>query len=348
MRERAGHGVQQRSAARSAARRCRSAPSRWRQSKNQAPSTGRRLAVVARRSGSSCPGRRRAARPSPQRRSTSPSSTTRVDRQAGRRPRPGQPGGDVVEVAGVEADLVAVAVGLDAGAVELPLHRRLGRVASTASATSAAVAASIGWTGRSTSRPTARAPPGLRPGRAAAAAARSPASIAARRTTVGGHARGLGHASAITPASAPWRSSPPRSRRRSPPRAAVARPNRSASSAWPAPRPIRRRWPRQPVDGAVEVGTVRRRLVGGARRRRRCTVAQPTPMPALPRRSPVEEPHRRSTSSGPAAPAAATRAGTWRCGSSAAATAAEVATRSARSTSEGSQSSLVAPPGSTP
>ena len=62
--------------------------------------------------------------------STSPSSTNDV---AGQRPRDGDDAGeavgDVVEVAGVDAHVVAGAVDLDAGAVELPLHRRRAGVA---------------------------------------------------------------------------------------------------------------------------------------------------------------------------------------------------------------------------
>ena len=57
--------------------------------------------------------------------STSPSSTrSPPGSDARRRRRRRQPVGDLVEVAGVEAHVVAGAVGLDAGAVELPLDRR--------------------------------------------------------------------------------------------------------------------------------------------------------------------------------------------------------------------------------
>ena len=62
--------------------------------------------------------------------STSPSSTTDVTgRPQSHGDDAGEAIGDVVEVAGVDAHLVAESVDLHPGAVELPLHRRRARVA---------------------------------------------------------------------------------------------------------------------------------------------------------------------------------------------------------------------------
>ena len=107
----------------------RSAPSRWRMSKKRtssvaaapdAPSRPKALMVSWNAWGeaSSC---------TP---STSPSSTTDVTGRARATADDAvETIGDVVEVAGVDAHLVAESVDLHAGAVELPLHRRRARVA---------------------------------------------------------------------------------------------------------------------------------------------------------------------------------------------------------------------------
>src|SRR5207253_189160 len=85
--------------------------------------------------------------------------------------------------------------------------------------------------GRSTCRPMAAraASPPVRA--ATAARGRSPASITARRTAVAGTPAALATASAITPSSAPWRSSPSSRRRTNSASAAVARPRRSVRAA---------------------------------------------------------------------------------------------------------------------
>ena len=83
-----------------------------------------------------------------------------------------------------------------------------GEIRSSAASTSAAVPASIGATGRPTSSPIRRRPSTPSASAVPAAAARSPPSIAARRTSADGTAAAWATASVMTPASAPWRRSP--------------------------------------------------------------------------------------------------------------------------------------------
>ena len=96
-------------------------------------------------------------------------------------------------------------------------------VAASAAAGSADVDASIGRTGRPTSSATAARPGSPSANAIRAAAARSPQSIAARRTAAGRTFAARATASLITPASAPWRSSPTSRRARKSASAAVAR-----------------------------------------------------------------------------------------------------------------------------
>ena len=120
-----------------------------------------------------------------------------VEDQLARRQRPHRlddlrhRGGDVVQVAGEDAHLVAGLVDLDARAVELPLERggaergeRVARRRPPASRASAAPAAAAG------SR-TARARPRLRSAPPARPRASPPANIAARRTVGRGQLRRL-------------------------------------------------------------------------------------------------------------------------------------------------------------
>ena len=111
--------------------------------------------VVARRSGSSCPGSGGAARPRPARSPRRRARTARPAERAHDLDDLGQARGDVVEVAGEHAHLVAARGAPGCGRRRASTRPTPGPVAASASATSAAVAASIGCTGRSTSRPTA-------------------------------------------------------------------------------------------------------------------------------------------------------------------------------------------------
>ena len=120
--------------------------------------------------------------------------------------------GDVVERARVDAHVVARLVHLHARAVELPFERRRSpssrqRVGDVVGRSARASAAAAG----SSCEPK-RAQPGarLRASAARATAPRSPATIAARRSSASGNRRGRATASTITPSSAPWRSSPRR------------------------------------------------------------------------------------------------------------------------------------------
>ena len=167
--------------------------------------------------------------------SPSPRRRARADR-AGKRPHEGddagQAIGDVVEVARVEAHLVAVAVGLDAGAVELPLHRRLAGARPRASATVGRwPPASAGSAVPTVSPMASSASARRRAARSRRPAGRSPASIAARRTTATGTSAALATASATSDSSAPWRSSPMSRRRSRSASGAVARPSRSTRTA---------------------------------------------------------------------------------------------------------------------
>ena len=131
-------------------------------------------------------------RPSSDTPSASPSRMTSDTSQIEQRgTTSGHAVGDVVEVPGEEPHVVAVAMGLDPGAVELPLHRAgVHRPPSgapdSASPTSAAVDASIGCTATPTRRPTASSASSPSTSAILAVAGRSPLSIAARRTVVAG------------------------------------------------------------------------------------------------------------------------------------------------------------------
>ena len=144
------------------------------------------------RSGSSCPGSGGGARRRRGRSLRRRARTTGAANAARDLDDLGHARGDVVEVAGEHAHLVAVR-----GAPGCARRRASTRptrvpVAASASATRAALAASIGCTGRSTSSRTsasAAAPPASA---RRAVSARSPPSIAARRTASAGTSRGAG------------------------------------------------------------------------------------------------------------------------------------------------------------
>ena len=164
------------------------------------------------------------------------------------------------------------AMRLDARAVELPLDVR-GLERSSPAATSPAVCASIGPIGAQRCQPEAREPVAALAHRDLCDRRRgSPASIAARRTSATGTPAAFATASAITPSSAPCRSSPrnsPTSRRCS---GSVARAKSAASSsrraAWEP-------WPGdglQARHGRVDLEQLERRL-----RRRRGQLAQRRP-----------------------------------------------------------------------
>lgn len=104
-----------------------------------------------------------------------------------------------------------------------------------ASSTLAPVAASIGKIGLKISNPTSRSPASPSIIASSAILGRSPDSISARRASGPGTPAALATASAISPASAPWRSSPVNSRRRKPASSSVALWSRSASSRLRSP-----------------------------------------------------------------------------------------------------------------
>ena len=79
---------------------------------------------------------------------------------------------------------------------------------STASPALAAVEASIGRIGRKISRPTSRSPSSPLVSASSAVCVRSPESMSARRASGPGTPAAFATASIISPASAPWRSSP--------------------------------------------------------------------------------------------------------------------------------------------
>ena len=326
----------------------RSSPSRWRQSKKNGRSPRRRRWLVL------------AAEPAitSWKRWGSSSSAGRADdlavehgrrRAAGARTRSttsGQPGGHVVEVAGVEADLVADPVDLEAHAVELPLHRGAARPPPP----SGLGHRSARWTpasadsGRSTSRPIRSRPAAPSVRATWATWPRSPDSSTARRTQPGGDAAARATAAATTPARAPWRSSPVKRRRRNS-ASAAGRPAEQAAAGrrrgrWPNRRrswPAAGRWRRRPRRRSATAGRVlgrrggrpwpsrRRRAPGGAARRggRRA----PRPGRGRCRRRPWPSGRRRSRPG-----AAGRRAGrSWSSAPDVAVTAADVATTSARS-----------------
>ena len=102
---------------------------------------------------------------------------------------------------------------------------------STADPTSSSLAASIGLIARSTSSPTPASAARPSPRASAAVRPRSPFSINARRTAAAGTSAARAIAAAMTPSSAPWRSSPSKRRRMNSPSDSVAAPS-SSSRAW--------------------------------------------------------------------------------------------------------------------
>ncbi len=103
---------------------------------------------------------------------------------------------------------------------------------SSAFETLSADCASIGCTGWRRRMPNCAMPPAPSTSAARAMAGRPPAYIAARRTSSGGSAAACAIASSITPSSAPWRSSPTRSRTRNSCSSRVAR--AKSSPSWRA------------------------------------------------------------------------------------------------------------------
>ena len=231
--------------------------------------------------------RRRRARSPPRRgrRTSAGSATNRLDDL-------GDAVGDVGEVSGERAHLVARAVNLDPGAVELPLHR--GRPDARERVVDvSAVCASIGWTGRSTieAEPASASAPSVERGRGDRAEVAG--EHAARRTSPTGTRGAFATASTITPSRAPWRSSPRRSPTRNRCSSSVARPNRPSSSSRRARLGARPREPGDPRGGRVDLEQLesrrRRRGRRGARgarpSRRRSSPAAGTRTGRRPRRA---------------------------------------------------------------
>ncbi len=104
-------------------------------------------------------------------------------------------------------------------------------VFSSASAMLVADWASIGCTPRPTSSPNWSSPASPSVSTATATGAAAPRSIVAARIFASGMPVALPTASAITPSSAPWRSSPPTSSRRNFCSSAVARSNNASTAA---------------------------------------------------------------------------------------------------------------------
>ena len=139
-----------------------------------------------------------------------------VDRQRQRRLHHlGQPGGDVVQASGVDRDVVTGPVDLHPRTVQLRLENGCAAVTFER----------IGHTCRGLRQHRADRPADPQrervqrrrsagQARLPATAGRSPPSIAARCTAAAGIPAALATASAMMPASAPWRSSPPSSRSR--------------------------------------------------------------------------------------------------------------------------------------
>ncbi len=94
---------------------------------------------------------------------------------------------------------------------------------SSAFSTLSAVEASIGRTGWKMRKPTPRRPSSPSASASWAVPGRSPDSMSARRASSPGTPAAFAIASAISPASAPWRSSPVKSRRMKLASASVAR-----------------------------------------------------------------------------------------------------------------------------
>ena len=154
--------------------------------------------------------------------------------------------GDVGEVPREDADLVAEPVDLDPGPVELPFDGGRADPLEGRRDVLRGLREHRLQRGEEREPEAARAPRRLPSMAAAAAAPRSPLSIAARRTSGSGTSAARETASTITPSRAPWRISPIRSPRRNACSSAVARANRSWSAvrraAWepaPASEPIR-------------------------------------------------------------------------------------------------------------
>ena len=262
--------------------------------------------------------------------SVSPSSTTELDRERpDRRDHLGQAGGDVVEVAGEHRHLVAEAVDLDAGAVELPLHRRRRRARPARPRRR--------WRWRRASAAPAAAPRGPPPpSEPPPLEQRQP-----RRSAPAGR-RACGPGGPPSPAPRPpW----PR-RRPSRPRARPGAARRPAAAGGTSPR---RRWPDRAgrrgaslraadraragrghdlVEGAVEVGDGERSARSPAGTSSSATVAQPTPIRPW-RASPVSHPTAASTSSGPSRPSSAASASTLAVRAGWRSTVSDVATTSA-------------------
>jgi hypothetical protein len=204
-----------------------------------------------------------------------------------------------------------------------------GLIRSKASWMVGAVWASIGWSGRPTSRRNRRRPALPSVSAASATAPSEPRSISARRTSLAGTPAARAVASTITPSSAPWRSSPPSSRIRKRCSPSVARPNRPASSrrrsAWePGPdcRPISSK--ARSTSSSSSDGSA----AGGGRSR---SDAQPTPIWRW-RSSPDRKATATTTSSGPRRRRVAASRSTLARRAGVAATASEVSTISASST----------------
>ena len=200
---------------------------------------------------------------------------------------------------------------------------------SIASVMSAAGEASIGRTGRPTwsrNAPSASAPPASA---AWATAPRSPRSISARRSAVAGTPAAFAAASAITPSSAPWRSSPDSSARRKRCSRSVARPNRSASATRRAPCEPGPLSPPMCAQAASTSPTVSDGDAAGSGSSR--SAAHPTPIWRW-RSSPDRYATAIAASSGEASRSAPANASTFAPRALVAATVSETAARSASST----------------
>jgi hypothetical protein len=204
-----------------------------------------------------------------------------------------------------------------------------GPTSASAASTAGAPDASIGCTPRPTSSPIPARPASPSVSATAATRPRSPESIAARRTSASGTAAARATASVMTPASAPWRSSPTKRWRRKSSSSVVARSNASRRIAWRRavePVPVvarmrsRRRSTSPTASDAVAAGSTSRS----------CTVAQPTPTRPW-RTSPLRNPTPAAISSGPRRRRRSASAVVFAERARVAATAVDVATRSARS-----------------
>ena len=214
----------------------------------------------------------------------SPSSTTRRHGSAAHQLHQlGHAVGHLAQRARPHPDHVAVAVHLDARAVQLVLDADLGARARRArrrgSRRGSPASAGPGGRPRGATASNAAAPP-VRASRAVSG--RRPDRKNARRTVAAGISAAAATASSITPSSAPWRSSPVNSRCRNCCSSAVAAPNRASSCAGPAGRRARARGGRQRVQPRLDV----RDLQARCGRRRHAEGRQRAPArtePALPR-----------------------------------------------------------------